>query len=263
PSAAVLSGGGWHLWFEINEPIDCSDAEAMARAVRLGKQLSHALGGDPAPTNPHSLIREKGSVNYKYDQPALVEVKWGSSRPVDLTEIEELVELLGDRPYLTYTAPAKKAANGSSPPGEKFRDEDLDAMTYGVDLHNTQCRAMASMIARGVSVEEATDAIVEATYLAAVRADKASEWNWTSEVHAVMRSGFDFINKHSEYRDRLPPDLEQTFSDKLVAGGEPQIVYDRAKGWYVRSKWGTAPTNGGSGASSPHTASLGQPVVAA
>src|SRR5215471_6174584 len=36
PSAAVLSGGGWHLWWELNEPIDCSDAEAMARAVRLG-----------------------------------------------------------------------------------------------------------------------------------------------------------------------------------------------------------------------------------
>src|SRR5262249_36384211 len=153
------------------------DAEGMAHAIRLGKELSRLLGGDPAPTNPHSLLREEGSVNYKYDEPALVEVKWGSSQPVDLTE---LVELLGDRPYLTYTPPTKKAAaNGMSAPSERFADEDLDRMEYGKDIHITQNRAMASKIARGISLEVAADEIVESTYLAAVRACKEREWNWT------------------------------------------------------------------------------------
>jgi hypothetical protein len=257
PTAAVLSGGGWHLWWELREPVDCADGEAMANAIRLGKQLSHALGGDPAPTNPHSLIREKGSVNYKYAQPALVEAKWGSSSPVDITELEELVELLGDRPYLTYTAPARIATNGSSMPGEKFADEDLDLMEYGKDLHITQNRAMASKIARGISLEVATDEVMESTYLAAVRAGKECEWKWDQEVHKVMRSGFDFVNKHAEYRDRLPPDLEVPFSEKLVAGRDPKVVYAPHIGWHVRSYEGPAP---GKGTSTPSASDVVEPT---
>src|SRR5262249_13383580 len=158
------------------------------------------LGADPAPTNPHSLLRELGTVNSKYDPPVLVEVKWGSSQPVDITELEEFVDLRDDRPVLTHIAPSRSTGNGtSSSPGEKFTEEDLDEMEYGVNLHITQNRAMASKITRGVSLEVAADEIVEATYLAAVRAGKEREWNWTKEVSAVMRCGYDWINKHPEY----------------------------------------------------------------
>jgi hypothetical protein len=69
-----------------------------------------------------------------------------------------------------------------------------------------------------------------------------------------MRSGFDFINKHPEYRDRLPPDLEQTFSDKLVAGREPRIVYAPHTGWHVRGYGGLAP---GKGTGTPSTSDMG------
>jgi hypothetical protein len=121
------------------------------------------------------MLREVGTANRKYDPPVLVEVKWGSSQPVDITEIEEFVDLLGDRPVLTYVAPPRPRGNGARAPGEKFADEDLDNMEYGVNLHDTQLRAMSSKIARGISLEVATDEIVEATYLAAVRAGKEHE----------------------------------------------------------------------------------------
>src|SRR5262249_31108070 len=132
PTKAVMSGGGWHIKWELKEPIDIDDAVELARLTRLNEKLIRLLGADPAPTKPHSLLREEQSVNYRYDAPILVEVKWGSSQPVDLTELEELAELIdGDRPYLTYTPKARNAGNGSAAPGEKFKDEDLDQMTYG------------------------------------------------------------------------------------------------------------------------------------
>jgi RecA-family ATPase len=263
PTKAVMSGGGWHIKWELREPLDGNDAESMARAARLSEKLAYLLGADPMPTKPHSLLREEGSTNYKYGEPVVVKAEWGSSQPVDLTELEELAELLEGKPYLTYVPKAGLGANGSSSPSEKFKDEDLDAMTYGVDMHVTQCRAMASKIARGISVEESADEIVESTYLAAVRADKANEWDWTKEVNDVMRSGFDFINKHPEYRDRLPPDLEVTFSDKLFAGHEPKIVYSKYHGgWHVRGKWGSAASiTPGNGASEAHTTSVGKPAA--
>ena len=126
---------------------------------------------------------------------------------------------------------------------------------------------MASKIARGVSVEEATDEIVESTYFAAIRAGKEKEWNWAKEVHAVMRMGFDFINKHPEYRNRLPEDLEGPFSEKFIAGHEPKIVCAPHIGWHVRGKWGSAagitPANGVSRISPPDASSVGQPAVGA
>src|SRR5262245_17684383 len=77
-----------------------------------------------------------------------------------------------------------------------------------------------------------------------------------------MRMGFDWINKHPEYRDRLPPDLEVTFSDKLFAGQEPKIVFSKYHGgWHVRSGHGCAAGNGVNGASTPSASSLGHPVV--
>jgi hypothetical protein len=46
----------------------------MARAVRLSEKLAYLLGADPAPTKPHSLLREEQSVNYRHGDPRLVVV---------------------------------------------------------------------------------------------------------------------------------------------------------------------------------------------
>jgi hypothetical protein len=68
PTKAVMSGGGWHIKWDLKEPIEGEDAEGMARAVRLSEKLAHLLGADPMPTKPHSLLREEESVNYKYER---------------------------------------------------------------------------------------------------------------------------------------------------------------------------------------------------
>ena len=91
------SGGGRHLIFNLNEPIE-PDSDDFERACNLMPELARVLGGDPAPTKPHSLLRWPGSHNSKRGEPVEVTRLWGTGESVDLTEIIDLVDLLSERP---------------------------------------------------------------------------------------------------------------------------------------------------------------------
>ena len=96
PTEVRNSGGGRHLVYELNEPIDADDDVYFSRAREVLKRLTAALSGDPAPAHPAALLREVNTYNSKRGDPVLVKTLWGSGRPVDITDIEAMLDLLPD-----------------------------------------------------------------------------------------------------------------------------------------------------------------------
>jgi hypothetical protein len=229
PTRVVKSGGGLHVKWELKEPVEPDDPTV----ARAWSYLISLLGADPSISHAAALLREEGTHNSKRGDPVLVEAVWGSGNPVDITEFENLSDKLGDRPLLTKKAKAaESASNGSMEPFDA--EKSLSEMEAGVDVHRTQVRSMSSLIARGMSLHEATNAVMEETKAAATRAGKENEWSWDKEHYDVCRQGVDWINKHPEYADRLPDPVRKTFQDKLAAGEGPRLYFDRRTGLHVR-----------------------------
>ena len=110
PTAVNDSGGGRHVIYELKEPIDAEeDPETFARAGVLMKSMAMALSADPAPTHPAALLRVAGTHNSKRGSSVLVRELWGSGKPVDITDLEALVDLLPESGIFTR----KSRTNGA------------------------------------------------------------------------------------------------------------------------------------------------------
>jgi hypothetical protein len=64
PSWIVSSGHGFHVGFEVKEPIECGTPE-FEEACELQACLTKCLGGDPQ-VRPWSLLRYPGTTNSKH-----------------------------------------------------------------------------------------------------------------------------------------------------------------------------------------------------
>ena len=64
PSIIVKSGGGAHLYFVLNEPLEQSDIERVEDANR---RIAVALGGDLNACDASRILRIPGTANIKYD----------------------------------------------------------------------------------------------------------------------------------------------------------------------------------------------------
>jgi hypothetical protein len=74
PCATVASGGGWHCYFALREPLLLrDDAPTAKRALR---RLARTLGGDLSAAEPARILRIPGTTNFK--------AKYGAPRPVRL-----------------------------------------------------------------------------------------------------------------------------------------------------------------------------------
>jgi hypothetical protein len=93
PTEVRNSGGGRHVDWMLKEPIPRDTAE-YDRACALLKQLTDRMSGDPNPAHPAALLRLPNSFNCKYGAPVLVAPMFGSGAPVDITEVEALIDLL-------------------------------------------------------------------------------------------------------------------------------------------------------------------------
>lgn len=100
------SGGGFHVVIHLKEPVDAGTPE-FERVNAVRKRLTYLLAGDPAPDHAAALLRRIGTQNFKYGEPRLCRVIQ-TGAPVDLTEIEELIDLLGDTPLFVAKERAPK-----------------------------------------------------------------------------------------------------------------------------------------------------------
>jgi hypothetical protein len=158
------SGGGVHVIAWLKEPIEAGTSE-FDRANAARKRLTYLLAGDPAPDHAAALLRRVGTCNFKYGEPRLCHVVQ-AGEPVDVTEIEELVEHLGDAPLFVakpgQPKPRQPKTNGhdtaaSAPKQPIDAAADLAAMVFedkDHGIHNTQLTVTASRLRSGMPVDE-------------------------------------------------------------------------------------------------------------
>ena len=207
------SGGGFHIALLLKEPVVAGTAEA-GRVDALRTRLTAVLCGDAMPNHAAALLREVGTRNTKYGEPRLVRIIQAGEL-VDILDIEDLLDLLGDAPLFT---PVERATNGhdhtegAPRPSESRHPVDvkarLAAMRYrgagDTSVHTTQLQVTASLLRAGVPVED-----VVADVLAATRHAVANNpaWDWDDEKLTVERMCYDFVSKNPELASLLPDKL--------------------------------------------------------
>ena len=100
-------GGGFHLIIWLKEPAEAETAD-FGRINAARSALTDILCADKAPNHAAALLRKLGTPNFKYENPKNCQVI-RSGAPVDITEIEDLIDALGDTLILT---PVERATNG-------------------------------------------------------------------------------------------------------------------------------------------------------
>jgi hypothetical protein len=240
------SGGGFHLIVWLKEPAEADTAE-FDRVNAARSALTHVLGADNAPNHAAALLRMVNTRNFKYGEPKWCRVL-RPGEPVDITEIEDLVDALGNDPILTSVERATNGhdhTEGAPRSSEKTKAPvDVEARLAGMRFHGagnhgihiTQLHCTASLLRSGVPVEDAVAEVLEATRRAVANDPK---WDWNEETLTIERLCYDFISKNPELFALLPDDLATAWSDRLAEGRTHlRIVHSSHIGWHIRSKEG-------------------------
>jgi RecA-family ATPase len=244
--------GNLHVGVEIKDAPVRGTPE-YDRVVAVWKRLAEKLAADPAPVHPAALIRCVGTHNRKNGGEGVCRPLWNGGGPLDITELEELDDLLAE-PLLTRKA--KPAGETRAGTGERKAPVDVEArlaaMSFGgpgdSSIHRTQLSVTASLLRGGVALEEAARIVLDAT-----RSAVASEptWDWRREELKIWRMGSDFVIKHPELAGLLPDDWQGPFEAALAAGRRPDVGLNPG-GFYFRA-W--KPRGGNAGAQEQSTAS--------
>jgi hypothetical protein len=99
PSIVIGTGGGFHIYWPLREPLDII-AEA-SRAYTVLKRLAAYIGGDEAAAEPARVLRIPQTRNYKYNPPREVSIEiFDPSRRYNISEFEDLLPGSEDLPVL-------------------------------------------------------------------------------------------------------------------------------------------------------------------
>ncbi len=147
PSIVINSGGGLHVYWILQEPLELPDEAAYAKA--LLRRLAGAIGGDLSAAEPARILRLPGTRNYKYDPP----------RPVRSESLDDDARYTLDE--LEAALPPEPAANGS---GARFTmpDEPVaegkgrNSLLYGLARSQKARNLSARAIQATVEIENAT-----------------------------------------------------------------------------------------------------------
>jgi AAA domain len=232
------SGGGYHVILRLREPV-LADTPEFEQVNNLRARLTELLGGDRAPDHSAALLRELETSNFKYEGPPTCRVVQ-SGLPMDISEVEELIDILGDTPLFT----PKPKTNGHGHQGD-FRvdrshagpidvDERLAAMRYqGSDdsgIHQTQLQCTAALLRAGTPVDDVVAQVVADDV-------RAAKWDWDIEQHDIETLCYDFVNKNPELAPCLPDKVFAQWNDRLQEGRvRLKICHSCAYGWHVRGR---------------------------
>lgn len=72
PDMIVATGGGWHCYWLLRDPIDLTSDNVLARQVL--RALAIKIGGDLGAATPERILRVPDTLNYKYSPPRQVSV---------------------------------------------------------------------------------------------------------------------------------------------------------------------------------------------
>jgi hypothetical protein len=204
------------------------------------------------PNHAAALLREVGTSNTKYGEPRLVQVIQAGEL-VDITDVEDLLDLLGDAPLFTSvkrTTNGHDRAEGEPRFGETKQPVDVEARLASMkfqgagdnSVHITQLQVTASLLRSGVPVEDAVLEVLKATRRA-VASNPA--WDWDGEKLTIERMCYDFVSKNPELAGLLPDKLFAAWNDRLAEGRtQLRIVYARHLKWHIRSQENKADSAG-------------------
>jgi hypothetical protein len=201
PKLINASGHGLHPIWDLNDPIK-GDCAPMLR------RLCDLLGGDPHVCHPAALLRMPGTHNTKNGGKTLVRTLAGSGKACTQFELEAWLagqtlggpliahksDLRADDPFLRQA----KAAGFAPPIDVEAR---LKAMRWkGIGdaaVHPTQLAVTASLLERGLEVNEVVSQVIEAT-----RARVDQPWNWDQEDRKVTGMCLSWLKKKHSPEDK-------------------------------------------------------------
>jgi hypothetical protein len=162
--------------------------------------------------------------------------------PIDVTEIEELIELLADRPLFEPKPKTNGRGHAENNPrpvsdsGPIIVDKRLAGMRFKGPaesaIHMTQLQCSAAMLRAGVPADDVIAEVLGATRHAVAGDERCKEWDWNQERLAIEHMTYSHINKNPELATALPDALYEQWQTRLR--DEPQITRN-ASGWYVRA----------------------------
>ena len=182
------SGGGFHVLAILKEPVEVRTHE-FDRLNAARKRLTHLLAGDPAPDHAAALLRRLGTRNHKFDPPRACTILQ-QGEPLDITEIEELTDLLGDEPLFVRKKVSKDEwAHSTRRIETRKRSANLAVSSWTLKPRLPRCRPLArvpmgfdpviirAMLLEGWTLAAIRKEVTERTVTNAI----AAELPWTLE----------------------------------------------------------------------------------
>ena len=253
PTEVRDSGHGRHVRFELKEPIAASDSAGVAHATAVLKELTAHLCGDMAVAHYAALLRRPGTHNSKGGAWLPVGHVMLTDARYDLGDIEDWLGDVDGRTLFTRKSAGNghdKSVGADAPTGRYKPPIDVEVRLAAMQhrgagdssIHLTQLSTTASLLRQGVSLQETTRIVIDATRAAA---GNDARWDWRKEELGILRMGCDFIVKRPELVTLLPDAWRQRFEEALAQGRRPDIGLNTG-GFYVRGVKAPAETEASS-----------------
>lgn len=228
-SGCASGSGNLHVGIEIKDPPP-RDTPEYERVVAVWKRLAEKLAADPAPVHPAALIRCVGTHNKKNGGSGLCRALWNGGGPIDVTELEELDDLLAE-PLFVRTTPEPKYAGGEHGPVNV--EDEFATMVDGASVNAAQCRIIPSRLRVGEHPNDVLPFVVDGTMQAI---GNTLGWTRGIEARAVIKrilSAYrnlllkDYDPTTGVIPAWLPGDFRARWIEALQSGRRPDIGYNR------------------------------------
>jgi AAA domain/Bifunctional DNA primase/polymerase, N-terminal len=118
--------------------------------------------------------------------------------------------------------------------GAAFAMLDYSGQGGGGNVHDIELGCINALIVQDTAADNAVEEVLAAVRAYAATNQLCSRWDWDKERLCLEKMAYSFINKFSDYADRLPPDK---YAARQVRRGQgvlkPKIEYDRLhKCWH-------------------------------
>ncbi|MCK1404142.1 DNA-primase RepB domain-containing protein [Bradyrhizobium sp. 76] len=226
PSATVSSGGGVHAYWLFKEPMDTQlERERIESALR---QLADIVAGDLPVCEVSRVLRLPGSHNTK--DGAWNDVEITSFDPDRRYELDDLEEWFSEQSPVMLRKVRQRGATVHEIEDDFFAqyakqfdikapidvEARLNAMIYmgsgENSIHQTQIQCAASMLSRGMAIDEVVAILLAATKVAA--GDYGKRWNWRIEERNIRKDCESWIKKH-------PPEKKTPRAERQRAAEQP------------------------------------------
>jgi AAA domain len=245
PSLLVDSGHGRHPRYRLKEKIPYGDPH-FDRACAVQEKLIAYFAADPQ-VRPWSLLRRPGTLNSKYEPHVACRILQ-EGPPVDLTELEELCELVEGTTLLTRKPQETNGhdrAEGEPRLSEERKapvdlDAELAAMSNGKSVNAVHIAIIPSLLRKATHPDDVLTLVVDETM---THVGERLQWSRDAEVHIVIKrilSAYknlllkDYDSATGVIPDWLPGEFHARWIEALEQGRRPDIGYN-ASGFYVRS----------------------------